>query len=83
MPRKITPPVPVVPIEPTETKIPNKWGASEAKWMVDHEDVTITVRTRSGNILTGYLIGTDHYTLTIEAESGNIVVYKHAIDSMT
>lgn len=63
-------------------KIPQHWGASAAKFYADQENELITVHTRGGDKLRGYLIGVSQFEITIEYESDKrkLLILKHAID---
>ena len=63
-------------------KIPGRWGMNEAKFYFDRENELVAVHMRSGETITGYVIGLDIYAIMIERESDQapILMHKHAID---
>lgn len=67
---------------PKPEKIPQHWGASAAKFYADQENELITVHTRGGAELRGYLIGVSQFEITLEREGdkAKVLILKHAID---
>lgn len=65
-----------------DDKIPGRWGMNEAKFYFDRENELVAVHMRSGETITGYVIGLDVYAIMIERESDQapILMHKHAID---
>lgn len=68
--------------KPQAERIPQHWGASAAKFYADQENELITVHTRGGDTLRGWLIGVSQFEITIERESDKrrVLCFKHAID---
>ena len=63
-------------------KFPTRWGVSEAKWMADRENELINVHMRSGDVITGYLVGLDQFVIGLEDQASRktLLIAKHAVD---
>lgn len=68
----------------TEEKLPGRWGTSEVKFYYDVEDELVTVSLRSGESLTGYVVGLDNYAIVVELADNRqrVLIHKHAIDTI-
>lgn len=47
------------------------------------EDVKITVETTSSKTYTGKMVSFDQYVVILETENGQVMLYKHAIASIS